>query len=424
MLNAVLVSSSISSMSHPLRSLFLDMDSYFASVEQHFAPELRGLPVAVAPMLVESTSCIAASYEAKAFGVKTGTRVSDARVKCPGIRILHARPPLYVEVHHKIVEIVESCIHVDHVLSIDEMVCWLPTNLRTQEAVEALSAGIKGKLATELSPAVKCSIGIAPNGWLAKTASKMKKPDGFMVIRSEDLPEVLHELSLGDLHGIGSNMELRLHSHGIHTVEQLCAAPKELLKGIWGGVEGKRLWHRLRGEVTEDYDSDPTKKSIGHGHVLPPEFRAPARALPVIHRLVQKAALRMRTSGLLAEALELSLSFTNHERWSGGVVFAGTADSLFLTQMIKALWKERPHQREGVAKANIVLGRLVEEKQYTPSLFDREACGRIAQLNKTMDGITGKFGKQALYLGGAHGALDTAQPKIAFGHIPDVKVEG
>ncbi len=134
-------------MNHPLRSLFLDMDSYFASIEQHLNPRLRGIPVGVAPMLAESTCCIAASYEAKAFGVKTGTRVSDARVMCPGIEIVLSRPPIYVDFHHRIIEIVESCIHVDHVLSIDEMVCWLPTNLRTDSAVETISRAIKAKLA-------------------------------------------------------------------------------------------------------------------------------------------------------------------------------------------------------------------------------------------------------------------------------------
>ncbi len=170
-------------MNHPLRSLFLDMDSYFASIEQHLNPRLRGIPVGVAPMLAESTCCIAASYEAKAFGVKTGTRVSDARVMCPGIVIVPSRPPIYVNFHHRIVEIVESCTHVDHVLSIDEMVCWLPTNLRTDSAVETISRAIKAKLTSEFSPAVRCSIGVAPNGWLAKTASKMRKPDGFFIIR-------------------------------------------------------------------------------------------------------------------------------------------------------------------------------------------------------------------------------------------------
>lgn len=411
-------------MNHPLRSLFLDMDSYFASIEQHLNPRLRGIPVGVAPMLAESTCCIAASYEAKAFGVKTGTRVSDARVMCPGIEIVLSRPPIYVDFHHRIIEIVESCIHVDHVLSIDEMVCWLPTNLRTDSAVETISRAIKAKLTSEFSPAVRCSIGVAPNGWLAKTASKMRKPDGFFIIRSEHLPEVLHELSLGDLHGIGTNMELRLHSQGIHTVEQLCAAPKELLRGIWGGIEGKRLWHRIRGEVTEDYDANPTTRSISHGHVLAPEMRNPPKALPVIHRLIQKAALRMRDGGFLAGALELDLRFTNRESWSGSTGFVETADSLFLTHMVKTLWAARPHQKVDILRANIVLHKLIREAQFTPSLFDRESNGRIDLLNKTMDRITGKFGKEALYLGGAHGALDTAQPKIAFNHIPNVKIEG
>ena len=95
-----------------VRALFVDFNSYFASVEQQVQPHLRGVPVAVVPVLTESTSCIAASYEAKAFGVKTGTRVSSARKMCPGLQVVESRPPLYVEYHHRLVEAVESCVPV------------------------------------------------------------------------------------------------------------------------------------------------------------------------------------------------------------------------------------------------------------------------------------------------------------------------
>ena len=373
-------------------------------------------------MLAESTCCIAASYEAKAFDVKTGTRVSDARKMCPGIEIVQARPPLYVEIHHRIVEIVESCIHVDHVLSIDEMVCWLPLNWRTHAKVDEVGRLIKARLKAEFSECVRCSIGIAPNGWLAKVASKMRKPDGFFIIEGSDLPGVLHELELIDLHGVGRNMELRLHAHGIHTVEQLCVAPKEVLRGIWGGVEGKRLWHKIRGDVLDDYDSQPTKRSISHGHVIPPELRAPASAITVIHRLTQKAALRARTHGLRAGAIDLHLRYVNRARWSHSFTFSETSDALFLSRAIKALWLERPHQNIPIQKVNIVLNKLISEENFTPSLFDENHNGDDA-LNKAMDAVTDKFGKQALYLGGAHGAMDTAQPKIAFNHIPDVELE-
>ena len=92
--------------------LFVDLNSYFASVEQQDRPELRGKPVGVVPMMADTTCCIAASYEAKAFGVKTGTIVADARRMCPDIVLVEARHELYVDYHHRIVEAVESCLPV------------------------------------------------------------------------------------------------------------------------------------------------------------------------------------------------------------------------------------------------------------------------------------------------------------------------
>lgn len=400
------------------------MDSYFASVEQHFHPRLRGRPVAVAPMLVESTCCIAASYEAKAYGVKTGTRVSDARQMCPGIVILNARPPLYVEVHHQIVELVESCIHVDAVLSIDEMVCWLPTNWRTVEKVTEVGRLIQQKLEEEFSEALRCSIGVAPNGWLAKIASKMRKPNGFFVMQAEDLPEVLYDLELTDLHGVGANMELRLHAQGLHSVARLCAAPKKMLEAVWRGVEGARLWHRLRGEDVQGHDAHPERRSVSHGHVLPPEFRSPQRAVEIAHRLLQKAALRMRSYGMRAGRLTLSVRFENYEKWAGELTFAETEDRITLTRMVKMLWNQRPYPAVAVKKINIVLDRLVTNAAFTPSLFQQVDLRREESLNQAMDRITGKFGKKALYLGGAHHAMKAIEPKIAFNYIPEVELEG
>src|SRR5947209_12355645 len=122
-----------------LRWLFLDMNSYFASVEQQLCPELRGKPVAVAPVDTDHTSCIAASYEAKAFGVKTGTNIGMARHMCPGLRVVSARPAEYIKVHHRILEIVETILHVDRVESIDEMACRLPSNLNDEATARQIA---------------------------------------------------------------------------------------------------------------------------------------------------------------------------------------------------------------------------------------------------------------------------------------------
>ena len=177
-------------MDRPLTALFIDCDSYFASVEQHLDPRLRGKPVGVAPVMAETSCCIAASYEAKAFGVKTGTRISDARVMCPGIAIVEAKPPEYIKIHHRIIEAVEDCIHVEAVLSIDEMWAWLPYNWREPEFVRGIGRKIKATVARDISPVIKVSVGAGPNKYLAKMASKMRKPDGLFLIEGHDLPEV------------------------------------------------------------------------------------------------------------------------------------------------------------------------------------------------------------------------------------------
>src|ERR1700727_3252543 len=108
-----------------LRWLFLDLNSYFASVEQELRPELRGRPLAVVPVVADTTCCIAASYEAKRYGVRTGTQVGEAKALCPGIILVEARHELYVDYHHRVVEAVESCLPATSVMSIDEMACHL-----------------------------------------------------------------------------------------------------------------------------------------------------------------------------------------------------------------------------------------------------------------------------------------------------------
>ena len=212
-----------------LNALYVDFNSYFASVEQQLRPELRGKPIGVLAVMAETTCCIAASYEAKAFGIKTGTGVRDARKLCRDMIFVEARPPLYVQYHHKLIEIVESCTHVEKVLSIDEMVCKLTGSQQVKENALKLAAKIKREINKQFEH-IHCSIGIAPNTFLAKTASNMQKPNGCVVIEDSDIPNKLLTLNLRALNGIGSQMHTRLTRYGIDTVEKLYAANKQRIK--------------------------------------------------------------------------------------------------------------------------------------------------------------------------------------------------
>jgi DNA polymerase-4 len=297
-----------------VRYLFADMNSFFAAVEQQEQPALRGLPVAVAPTLVATTCCIAATYEANGYGIKTGTPVHEARQRCPHLQLVEARPQLYVQYHHRVVEAVESCLHVDEVCSIDEMYDKLLGEEQQPENAARIAHQVKDAIRDAAGHCVRCSIGLAPNAFLAKVASDLNKPDGMTVILPEQMPEAISHLALTDLPGIASNMKRRLHAAGITTVDQLCRAGEADLSEAWGSrVLGSIWWHQLRGH---ELPARPTqRRTLGHSHVLPPEFRRDDRAWAVLARMVHKAATRMRGLHYRAGYLTVDLSFFDQPSW-------------------------------------------------------------------------------------------------------------
>ncbi len=401
-----------------LRALLLDFNSYFASVEQHLRPELRGRPLGVLPVLAETSCCIAASREAKRFGVKTGTGVVDARRLCPEIAFVQARPRVYVEMHHRLMDVVDTVIAVSEVLSIDEVACDLTGSWQQERVIRDLAGEVKTKLREQVSEVLTCSIGIGPNRFLAKTASNMQKPDGLVVIRPEDLPDCLFRLKLNDLNGIANAMLERLARHGIHTVEALCRAERAHLRRVWGGVEGERMYDRLRGV---DVVLPPSKRSsLGHSHVLPPHLRFDAGAFSVLSKLTQKAALRLRAEGYLAGRLGLRVSYRKHADWGVETRFAPMRDTLACLRLLAALWAERPRRREPI-KVGMVFGDLVANDKVSLPLFPDGS--RNPGLDTALDRIRVKFGAEALYFGGAFLAQEEAPMRISFTHIPDLKLE-
>lgn len=399
--------------------LLVDFNSYFSSVEQQLRPELRGKPIAVVPVMAETTCCIAASYEAKKCGVKTGTRVSDARMMCRGILIVEARPALYVEFHEKLLEAIESAIHVEKVWSIDEMLCELTGKLKQREQALELAAKIKKTIAEKVGAQMRCSIGIAPNPFLAKAASDMQKPDGLVVIEKQDLPQCLHSFKLRDFYGVGRNMEQRLLSHGIRTAEELCAATVEDLRQVWGGIEGDRMYHALRGEFV--HRPPEQSSSIGHSHVMPPEERNRAAAFAVLNRLLQKAAMRLRKMNFCAGAMHLSISYARGGKWSDDCSFLETQDTVEFLRILRLLWDRMPANTPPPMKVGVTLTRLVDERNRTPAFFEKNS--QRAKLNAQIDSINRIFGKNAVYFAGAHIARKSAPMRIAFDYIPDLELD-
>lgn len=419
-----------------LTTLFIDLNAYFASVEQQMRPELRDRPVAVTPVLHDSGSCIAASYEAKAFGVTTGTRVGEARRLCPGIRIVPARPRLYVRMHHRILEAIDRFIPVDAVHSIDEVSCRLDRTQQDPARAVDLARRIKRGIAAHAGRCLRCSIGIAPNRFLAKVATDMHKPDGLVVIERHELPDRLFDLELTDLPGIGARMSARLARAGIVTVRQLAALSESDLERAWGSIVGRRWWRWLRGEEVDE--PRVIRRSVGHQHVLPPRFRTDEGARAVAFRLLHKAAARLRHVGFAARRLTLSVRFRREAAAPDGMPEPGPGfggwgrgswhataplgaccrDTPTMLEALGRLWATRP---AGVpVLVGVTLHDLVTPESQSPPLFGGER--RRADLSRAMDEVNARFGANTVYTGTIHESRRTGSGGIAFGSVPDLDV--
>jgi len=401
--------------------LFFDLNAFFASVEQQDDRRLRGRPVGVLPIASEHTCIIAASYEAKAFGVSTGTRVKDARRLCPQLVTVPARHEVYVAYHHRVMAAVEEVLPIDQVLSIDEAVCRLIGEERRPERALALAGAIKRQVAAEVGEALRLSIGLAPSRLLAKIASGMRKPDGLVLLTPESLPAAILHLPLSRVPGIGEGMEARLAARGVTSMEAFLRLEARQVRLVWGSVVGERLWRELRGEPLPALHTQ--RRSIGHSRVLDPATRAPETARLVARALTLKAATRMRRQGFAARALVLGARLESSRRWGdAGRRFPATRDSFVLLAALDLLWGAML-KGAGERRVNLVsvsLLDLVPDAERQGDLFSPPSEAWREALWTSIDALNARYGKGTVQLG-SQARLDLAYLgfKIAFSRIPE-----
>lgn len=405
--------------------LFLDLNSYFASVEQQLEPRWRGRPLAVVPVMTETTCAIAASYEAKRFGVKTGTMIYEAKKLCPDLVLAPARHDLYVEYHHKIAKEIDRHIPIERVCSIDEVACLLLGPQKRLAAARDLARAIKRGLAENVGDCIRCSIGLAPNAFLAKVATNLEKPDGLVALTRDALPGRLLELELRDIPGIGRNMERRLREAGVADMAALWAQGPEDLRRIWGSLSGLRFHYLLHGRELPELET--ARRTVGHSQVLAPEMRVPDQARLVVRRLTMKAASRLRRLDYSAAALGFGLRFESRGRWGGKLRVQRTQDSFLLLQAVEELWRRMLAETGApglrIHKVSVTLFELLPQAETIPDLFPETTGGRAAHLtlSRVIDEINKRFGKDTVCLGAAPKALaDYTGTKIAFTRIPDL----
>lgn len=361
------------------RRLFIDMDSFYASIEQMDNPKLKGKPVIVVPCLTDYTCAIAASYEAKALGIKTGTRVLDAKKKSIDLVVLEARPMRYVSVHNKLVKLLNEHFHSIKVLSIDEMSCELPEDLEDDDCdfiVELLKSDIKKRIGP-----LTCGIGIAPNVFLAKVAAEIEKPNGYVKIPAFEIPAVLSKLNITDFPGLKEKTAKRLAKVSIkNTLDLIGASPQQLKKG-WGSIVGIKWYYMLRGSLDQDYGQNihEVPKTIGHSHVLPPEARSNYGAKIVFDALLSKAIDRLNKQALAAGSFYIYVKIKNIDTQKGRFIVkqsgrvSHSSSPGYWIGMAKKIWSEISIlTNEAPMFIELRFSRLEQINNLTASLFDFE----------------------------------------------------
>jgi DNA polymerase-4 len=396
--------------------LFLDLNAFFASCEQQEAPALRGKPVIVVQTLTDSAVAIAASYAAKAFGIKTGTLVREARRLCPAVITVQANHRLYSEYHDRILKAVDTCVPVEKICSIDEMACKLMGTERQVPVARELALKVKRALHEQVGECLTCSIGIAPNVFLGKVGSDLQKPDGLVVITKDVLPDILLRLELQDIYGIGERMEQRLHRAGILTVAELWNATPLRLRRVWGGINGV-LFHQMLHGVDIQPPSSRFSKSIGHQHVLEPDLRSKKGAHDFAQHLLTKAAERLRRGDYYCRRLGLHLSWVGDlGGWWDETDFHETRDTGFLLARLEEIWERVPRTKP--LSVGVMLLDLVPADQHQPDLFAADT-DRRQTLSPLIDRINDRYGRCSIGFGLFPRDVRAFKGHAAFHRVPE-----
>ena len=399
--------------------LYVDFDGFFASCEEQADPRLQGRPIGVIPFADAVHSCvIAANALAKRSGIRTGTSIAEARRLCPGVALVAQQPDLYVRVQQRIVSAVLDVLPIDAVCSIDELVA----SIEDRDSPVAIAQQVKRRVRDAVGDRITCSIGCAPNRWLAKIAADLDKPNGLTVLSPSELPGRLLDLDIEELPGVGRRMHARLERAGLSTVWDLWNSDPGRLHAAWGNVASVWFWYALHGYTVEPPRTQ--RGSIGHGRVLPPEQRSAEAARGLARQLVVKAARRLRREGFLAQRLTLSVDCLDAPCWAGSTAITQANDDLACLGALAVLWNELAAARLHAAlfRISVSFDRFMpsDEMQIELPFGELEKWPNKAKnLSAAVDAINGRYGRTVIGYGQCGDPGDYTGAKIAYGRIPD-----
>ncbi len=381
--------------------LHLDMNSYFASVEQQANPALRGKPLGVVATMTPHGCILASSKEAKALGIKTGCRVDEARFIYPAIHLLEVDPPKYRSTTERIFSIISQYSDDIEPYSIDEAFLNLTGFVQSFDEAVHIGEEIKKRIFTEVGEWLTNSMGIASTRWLAKFGSDTCEKGGVVILSQKNLGAYLAGRELTEAWGIGERTARKLRALGIHTLDELAAYPAHQLKRLFG-IRGYELWAHLNGiETSPDQVADNGRaipKSIGHSHVVRKRSTEPQFARGVLMRLAERTGRRLRSFGMQAEGIFAHVGYENIPSCGGSMELGHpiqSSEEVFL-QALKLV--KAPHDAGAPNFFAIGVFHLQPVVQQL-SLFEKVEKNLAPELDRALDSINDRFGEETIVWG-------------------------
>lgn len=394
--------------------LHIDLNSCFATVEQQARPLLRGRPIAVTNRLTKNACVIAASYEAKGFGVKVGMRLGDAKILAPGLVTLETDPPKYHYTYQKLVNIMKSYSSNVTMKSIDEGIIDFHGTRQfiNTRSLEEIGYEIKKRLKEEVGSWMKCNIGIAPNRFLAKTAASLHKPDGLDRIDHTNLRKTLAQLELTDLTGIAERNQARLNACSIYTPLQfLDSQPDTLQHRVFKSVCGQDWHQRLRGWEVDDVEY--STKTIGRQFVMDEYQASDEKVRSRLAHLCESTGLKMRYKGLCARGINVHLRYRGGDYWSSRKAFKSTFfTNAEIYRRATLLFNQHPHA-DYIVELGVSCYLL--ETSSINQLSILEEVNKEAWLTEAVDEVNRRFGNHTITFASSADAKQSIKQKVPFG---------
>ena len=407
---------------NPPSIMHIDLNSYFATIEQQANKHLRGKPVLIAAYDSPRGCVVAPSKEAKKAGIKVGNRVLEARLIAPNAVVRTPDTALIRDAHVKFNKICRDYSPNVVPKSIDELVidfAGMDYYLKDRSLTE-IAQEIKGRIQKEVGEWVTCSVGISTNRFLAKVAASYQKPDGLVVIDQTNILKIYSTMELTDLPYIKYKNQARLKEAGIFTIADFLQADAEVLKArVFESVNGYAWYKRIRGWEVDAIEF--ARKSFGQDYMLQKVTRDPKVLAQILLKLCEKMGRRLRRHGNVAYRIHTSCIFVDRTWWHQQKKFRSPMyTTLELFRAAQYILDLRPDEIKKIAKISVSCYDLAPSKSSQISLFE-DAENKMRKVSDALDEINNRYGEFVITPAAMMSMDKTVVDRIAFGAVKEIQ---